>query len=151
MPTTATAHDLEALADRLSACADTLHRRLLRALQRSPGTAPPDAIDQGTAQALFDHEVALRQRANGLYLEAAVLAARGLDGQQQTLLELATQAQDQISQINRLRDLISLLSDLLSLGAAIAAGKPEHLGPPVEKLRRHLADLHAGEPPSVQS
>lgn len=160
MPSPATAHDLEALADSLSACADALHARLMRAIRPHPAPpagmpAQPGAIDhglpQGAAQALFENEVALRQRANGLYLEAAELAGRGLAGQQQALLDLAARAHEQIRSINRLRDLVSLLADLLTLGAAVAAGKPEHLGPPVEKLRRHLADLQAGKPPSVQS
>jgi hypothetical protein len=158
--------DLEALADSLSACADILHTRLMRAIRRSPhapeagatpapasGSASAGSIDQGlsqgAAQALFENEVALRQRANGLYLEAAELAGLGLGGQQQILLDLAVQAQDRIRRINRIKDMVSLLADLLSLGAAVAAGKPEHLGPPVEKLRRHLADLQAGAPPSV--
>lgn len=149
MPAPATAHDLEALADRFSACADTLHARLLRALRRPAGAAP--GLAQDTAQALFEQEVALRQRANGLYLEAAELARRGLAGQQQALLDVAARAEAEIRDINQLRDLISLLSDLLTLGAAVAAGKPEHLGPAVDKLRRHLADLDAGKPPSVQA
>jgi len=151
--------DLEALADSLSACADILHARLMRAIHQRPPAAPAPAaaaagsidhgLSQGTAQALFENEVALRQRANGLYLDAAELAGRGLGGQQQVLLDLAAQAQDQIRRVNRIKDMASLLADLLALGAAVAAGKPEHLGPPVEKLRRHLADLQAGAPPSV--
>ena len=157
----ATPFDLEALADSLSTCADILHARLMRAIHRRPSAGPADApapaaagsidqgLSQGAAQALFENEVALRQRANGLYLEAAELAGLGLGGQQQVLLELAVQAQDKIRRIDRIRDMVSLLADLLSLGAAVAAGKPEHLGPPVEKLRRHLADLQAGAPPSV--
>ena len=160
MPTTtppASPLDLEALADSLSACADVLHARLMRAIRSSlpaPAQALPGSIDhglsQGAAQALFENEVALRQRANGLYLDAAELAGLGLDGQQQVLLELAAQAQEKIRRINRLKDMVSLLADLLALGAAVAAGKPEHLGAPLEKLRRHLADLQAGAPPSVQ-
>jgi hypothetical protein len=147
--------DLEALADSLSACADILHARLMRAIRHNP--PPPSeagsidqGMSQGTAQALFENEVALRQRANSLYLEAAELAGLGLGGQQHVLLDLAVQAQDKIRRINRIKDMVSLLADLLSLGAAVAAGKPEHLGPPVEKLRQHLADLQAGAPPSVQ-
>lgn len=163
--------DLEALADSLSTCADILHARLMRAIHQRPPLSPADAsartpaapplpsasagtidqgMSQGAAQALFENEVALRQRANGLYLEAAELAGLGLGGQQQVLLDLAVQAQDKIRRINRIKDMASLLADLLSLGAAVAAGKPEHLGPPVEKLRQHLADLQAGAAPSIQ-
>src|SRR5471032_435267 len=108
--TPATADDLEALADSLSACADELHARLMRAIRRILPTAPtaplhpagnpagpaPTAgidqgISQGAAQALFENEVALRQRANGLYLDAAMLAAAGLGGMQHRLVDLSAQ------------------------------------------------------------
>ena len=140
----ATDHDtIEALADHLSACADALHANLMRALrQRSPG-GPQPAMSQGAAQALFENEVTLRQRANSLYLDAAKLAAAGLGGAQQQLLELTARAQDSIARIDRVKDLLDLTAELLSLGAAVAAGKPEHIAAPLEKLKQHLAALPA--------
>ena len=148
----ATSLDLEALADSLVACADELHTRLMRAIRAGAGHPPlPGSIDQGlsqgAAQALFENEVALRQRANGLYLDAATLAATGLGGQQQQLLDLTAQAQEKIRKINRLKDLIDITGELLALGAAVAAGQPEHLAAPLEKIRQHLAALKAGAPP----
>jgi hypothetical protein len=145
--------DLEALADSLAACADALHTRLMRAIRNSAPATPivPGNLDhglsQGAAQALFENEVALRQRANGLYLDAAVLAATGLDGRQQQLLELTAQAQEKIRKIKRLKDMIDITGELLALGAAVAAGQPEHLAAPLEKIRQHLAALSAGETP----
>ena len=66
-----TQRDLETLADSLSASADALHARLMRAIrQKMPGTSEP-AISRAAAQALFANEVTLRQHALGLYLEAA--------------------------------------------------------------------------------
>ena len=157
MPTTplspASPVDIEALADSLVACADALHTRLMRAIRAAaPGTpgvagSIDQGLSQGAAQALFENEVALRQRANGLYLDAATLAATGLDGQQQLLLDLTAQAQEKIRKINRLKDMIDITGDLLALGAAVAAGQPEHLAAPLEKIRRHLAALKAGDPP----
>jgi hypothetical protein len=149
--------DLEALADSLVACADELHTRLMRAIRGNAAGAPstvPASIDQGlaqgAAQALFENEVALRQRANGLYLDAAALAAAGLDGQQRQLLDLTALAQEKLRKINRLKDMIDLSGELLALGAAVAAGQPEHLASPLEKIRRHLAALKndAAAPPS---
>ncbi|MCU6500037.1 hypothetical protein LPN04_19760 [Rugamonas sp. A1-17] len=135
-------HDIEALADSLSASADALHAHLMRALrQPAPGGAP--AMSQGAAQALFENEVLLRQRANGLYLDSARLAAAGLDGAQQQLLELTRRAQDAIARIDRLKDMIDLTAELLSLGAAIATGKPDRLAAPLEKLKHHLDTLPA--------
>lgn len=148
------AADIEALADSLSACADELHARLMRALRvPAPGAAPAGvgAIapppSQGAAQALFESEVALRQRANGLYLDAALLAASGLGGAQQQLLALTAQARGKIGKINRLKDLIDIAAELLALGAAVAAGKPEHLAAPLEKIKHHLQDMAAGAAP----
>ncbi|MRX08924.1 hypothetical protein GJ697_13865 [Pseudoduganella sp. FT25W] len=132
---------IEALADNLSANADALHRRLMRAIRTpSPDGALP-GISQGVAQALFENEVALRQRANGLYLDAAVLAATGLGTQQQQLLDLTALAQQKIDRIDRLKDLVDLAGELLSLGAAVAAGKPEHVLSPLEKLKHHIEAL----------
>lgn len=160
------ARDIEALAEQLSACADALHARLMKAIRAAtsvtsvtsantgPATAPPahgpsidQGLSQGAAQALFENEVALRQRANGLYLDAAVLAATSLAGAGQQLLVLTAQAAERIRTLDRLRDLIDLAAELLQLGAAVASGAPEHLAAPMEKLRQHLAGLNA--PPAA--
>ncbi|RFP15121.1 hypothetical protein D0T25_18450 [Duganella sp. BJB488] len=136
-------HDIEALADSLSASADALHAHLMRALRKpAPGGGAP-AMSQGTAQVLFENEVLLRQRANSLYLDSARLAAAGLGGAQQQLLDLARRAEDAIARIDRVKDMIDLTAELLSLGAAVATGKPDHLAAPLEKLKHHLDALPA--------
>ncbi|USX25195.1 hypothetical protein NHH73_21670 [Oxalobacteraceae bacterium OTU3CINTB1] len=125
--------EIEALADGLSASADALHTRLMRELRQKP-----PGIAQATAQALFDNEVALRQHANSLYLEAAVLAASGLAGAQQQLLDVTARAQEKIRKIQHTKDLIALTGELLSLAAAIATGKPDKLAKPFETIKHHL-------------
>ncbi|WP_295999049.1 hypothetical protein [Rugamonas sp.] len=164
----ANADDLEALADSLSACADELHTRLMRAIRQrattpTPAPSPPgpgDAaaasidhgISQGAAQALFENEVALRQRANGLYLDAAALAVGGLRGMQRQLLDVTAQARETLRQVERLKDMIGITSELLALGAAIASGKVEHLATPYNQLKRLVDDLrrqNAAAPPSA--
>lgn len=134
-------HNIIALADSLSACADALHTRLMRALRKPAPGGPPPSISQGVAQALFENEVILRQRANGLYLDAARLAASGLDSAQQQLLDVTTRARDSFERIERAKDLIDLAAELLALGAAVATGKPERLVSPLEKLKHHLDAL----------
>lgn len=134
---------LEALADQLSACADALHRRLMRALrQPAPDGALP-GISQAVAQALFENEVRLRQRANRLYLDAAVLAGGQLaqQQQQQQLAELAARAAALIARIDRVKDLLDLGGELIGAGAAIASGKPERILPALEKLKHHIEAL----------
>ena len=143
--------DIEALADSLSASADALHARLMRAIRQRPdasatatATAPAEpALTQAAAQALFENEVILRQRANGLYLEAATLAAAGLGGLQQQLLDVAAQAQEKIRKIDHIKDLIALTGELLSLAAAVASGAPERLVAPYEKLKQRVETLQA--------
>lgn len=165
-PPPATAVDIEALADSLSACADELHTRLMRAIRKpsngapaaaasaasapaapGPAAAVPDSLvpgmSEGAAQALFENEVALRQRANSLYLDAAVLAAGGLAGAQHQLLELTAQAQEKIRKIDRIKDLIDITGELLAVGAAVASGKPEHIAAPLEKIKKHIDALRA--------
>ena len=146
MPDPNTQADIEALADRLSACADELHARLMRAIRKQPpegGTPGAPGISQGVAQALFENEVALRQRANSLYLDAAQLAASGLGGAQQQVLDVTARAQEKIAKIDRIKDLIDLTAELLALGAAVATGKPEHIVSPLEKIKHHLDALQA--------
>jgi len=137
--------DIEALADSLSASADALHARLMRAIRKpAPGTpSSPNqpGIAQGVAQALFENEVALRQRANGLYLDAARLAAAGLGPQRQQLLELTARAQEKIDQIARIKDLVDIAADLLAVAAGVAAAKPEQVVKPLENLKRHIEAL----------
>ena len=132
---------LEALADSLSASADALHARLMRAIrQKTPGTSEP-AISRAAAQALFANEVTLRQHALGLYLEAASLAAAGLGGLQKQLLDVTAQAQEKIRKIGQIKDLIALTGELLSLAAAVATGAPEKLVAPYEKLKARVESM----------
>lgn len=129
---------LEALADSLSGAADALHARLMRELhQRTPdGSAPLVPRDQ--AQALFDNEVLLRQRAAALYLDAARLATAGLGDMSTRLLEVTAQAQATIARLARIKDLIALSGELLTLAAAVASGRLERLPAPYEKVKHHL-------------
>ena len=140
----ATPGDIEALADSLSACADELHARIMKAIRR----APPGGGNQGTphaeAQALFENEVALRQHAHSLYVDAARLAVSGLGAPQRELLDLVALARRRIRQADLLKDMIGISADILGLAAAIAAGKPEHLPAVVESVKKRYARLKDG-------
>jgi tetraacyldisaccharide-1-P 4'-kinase len=157
-----TAADFEDLADSLSACADELHLRIMKAIRRNPPGGPPrepqddpttqaatipingnleQGISHGAAQALFENEVALRQRANSLYVDAAVLAMAGLGAPQRVLLDLVAVARRRIRHASLLKDVIGITADMLGLAAAIAAGKPEHLPTAVESIKERYAQL----------
>jgi hypothetical protein len=133
-------HDLEALADSLSTCADELHARLMRALRHQQPMEK--VLPQGTAQAMFENEVALRQQANNLYVDAAAISLRGMGATQQELLELAAQARRRIREINLTKDLVGLSADLLGMAAAVATMHPERLLSAVQNLKARVASLH---------
>jgi hypothetical protein len=138
-------HDLEALADSLSASADALHERIMRAIrqtQRLEGNGP-EGLSHGAAQALFENEVALRQQANSLYVDAATHSLEGMGVTQQELLRLAADARQAIGRIERVKELAGISADLLAVAAAIAAARPEHLAKPLESLKKQLAARQA--------
>lgn len=132
--------DVEALADSFAASADALHKRIMRAIRQN-GTTSGGAITREQAQALFDQEVALRQQAHALYADAVRYATAGLDGQARELLDLAARARERIRRIERARDLSGVAAALLAAAAAIAALRPEGLGPALEDLKTHLEAL----------
>lgn len=133
------ANEIETLARQLSDCAAALHRRILLAM-RQPATA------QAQIQALFGREVALRMCANGLYLDAARLAAGGLGPAQQQVLAVTARASVALEKIEQIKDVFDFSAELLALGAALASGKPEHLLKPLENLKHRLDDRHAAAP-----
>jgi hypothetical protein len=143
--TAALPHDLETLADSLSASADELHQRIMRGIrlqQRLEGNGK-GGLSHGAAQALFENEVALRQQANSLYVDAASHSLEGMGVSQQELLRLAAEARQAIRHIERVKELAGISADLLAVAAAIAAARPEHLAAPLESLKQTLAARQA--------
>ncbi|SFF83421.1 hypothetical protein SAMN05518865_10592 [Duganella sp. CF458] len=149
--TAALPHDLEQLADSLSASADELHQRIMRGIRQQQrleggnGKADAAPLTHGAAQALFENEVALRQQANSLYVDAASHSLEAMGVTLPELLHLAAEARATIGRIERVKELAGISADLLAVAAAIAAAKPEHLLAPLESLKKQLAARHARE------
>ena len=106
-----TATQVEALADQLSTCADELHTRLKReaaSMAGMPSDAPGNhaawARRHAALEALFADEQVLRQRANGLYAEAATATVRNLGKPQQHIIALTHAAAEQIRKIGLIGD-----------------------------------------------
>jgi len=143
--------DLETLADSLSASADELHQRIMRGirqqqrLESNHGQGAAAALTHGAAQALFENEVALRQQANSLYVDAASHSLEGMGVTLPELLRLTAEARETICRIDRVKDLAGISADLLAMAAAIAAARPDHLAAPLESLRKQLAARQARE------
>jgi hypothetical protein len=115
------AHQVEELADRLSACADSIHARVMRDIHRYPGDVP--ASEQAVARALLEAEQELRQRANRLYADAAACIVSALGQPQQHVIRLTADAATRIQTITRIGDGVSLVARLLGLAAAAATGQ----------------------------
>jgi class 3 adenylate cyclase len=136
------------LADQLSACADQIHERVMREIRAYKGGAIPEA-KQDAARALLDDEVVLRQRANGLYADAATYIVRSLGKPQQHVLALTADAAEKIKKITQIGDAVSLVARLLGLAAAAATGQAAPIVLALENLHHQLdaIALHNAPPP----
>jgi hypothetical protein len=145
----ATAKQVEELADKLSACADSIHERVMRDIHRSQeqhhGEVPES--EQAVARALLDAEIELRQRANRLYVEAATCIVGSLGRPQQQLVKLTVDAAAKIRTITRIGDGITLVARLLGLAAAASTGQVMPILAAVDLLKTQLDVVAVHEAP----
>lgn len=134
--------DVEGLADQLSACADALHARIVDELKAAGGGAKAQAM----ARILFDNELLLRQRAQGLYVDAATLVVKGLGREQQHIAALTAAAAEKIRKIALLGDVAGLVGGLLGLAGAAATGNPVPIVMALENIRRQTKAIDAHSP-----
>lgn len=144
-----TAKQVEELADKLSACADSIHERVMRDIHRSQeqhhGEVPES--EQAVARALLDAEIELRQRANRLYAEAATCIVGSLGRPQQQLVKLTADAAAKIRTITRIGDGITLVARLLGLAAAASTGQVMPILAAVDLLKTQLDIVAVHEAP----
>jgi hypothetical protein len=143
----ASARQVEELADRLSACADSIHERILRDIRRHDG-GPVPASQQAAARALLDAETELRQRADRLYADAAACIVAGLGRPQAQLVRLTIDAAARIARIVRIGDGITLVARLLGLAAAAATGQAGPIIVAIDALKTQLDTAAANNPPA---
>jgi hypothetical protein len=142
----ASARQVEELADRLSACADSIHERVMRDIRRQGRTAP--GAEQAAARALLEAETELRQRANRLYADAAACIVASLGQSQATLLTLTADAAVRIRQISRIGDGITLVARLLGLAAAAASGQALPILAAIDGLKVQVDTIALHDPPA---
>ncbi|HNX32107.1 MAG TPA: hypothetical protein PKM35_10885 [Holophaga sp.] len=109
--------------------AESLHARLA-------GDIAAGRIDRPTARRLFQDELALRQRAEALCVEAACGVRPGLLEAREDLLRAADEASARIRQLQDVSRIVALVSDLLVLAAAVGSGKVDLLAPALLELGR---------------
>lgn len=133
------------LADHLSACADQIHERVMKEIRRYAGKPVPGKV-QASARALLEDEVLLRQRANGLYADAAAYVVKGLDKPQADLVKLTADAAEKIRKIGVIGETVGLVGGLLTLAGAAATGQPATILAALDKIEKHGKALNALEP-----
>jgi len=143
----ASVNQIVELADQLSACADQLHERVMRDIRAYEGRTVPEAV-QAAARALFEDEVILRQRANGLYADAATYIVKSLGKSQQGVIALTTAAAEKIRKITLIGDVTGLVAGLLQLAGAAATGQAASVLTALDKIQAHMAAIDASKPPA---
>jgi hypothetical protein len=133
------------LADHLSACADRIHERVMKEIRGYGGKPVPEKV-QASARALFEDEVVLRQRANGLYADAATYIVKGLGKPQAHLVKLTADAAEKIRKIGVIGEATGLVGGLLALAGAAATGQPVTILAAIEKIEKHGRALNALKP-----
>jgi hypothetical protein len=136
------------LADQLSACADGLHERIMRDIRAYDGGIVPAHV-QASARALLEDELLLRQRANGLYADAATYIVKSLGRSQAGVIALTTVAAEKIRKIALIGDVTGLVGGLLSLAGAAATGQAAPIILALDKIHTHIKDIetHRAPPP----
>lgn len=132
----------EALADNLTQCADALHQRVLNTLSTYKGAPVPPA-EQKALHALLDQEMVLRQRANGMYADAAIAVANSLGAHKVKLTSVTQLALERIKSIARVTDAVGLAAALATFAGAAVAGQPAGALVALEKLDAHMRSMAA--------
>lgn len=140
--------EIEALADELSLVADEIHKRVVKSVKAYKGQPIPEA-EQTTARALLDDEMELRQRANGLYADAATLVVASLGKSQTQIMALTATAAERIRQIAHLGQLTGLVASMVGLAAAAATAQPVALLGAIDKVRASIKGVRDTSPPAA--
>ena len=128
---------IEALADQLSACADEIHRRVMKDIHGHNG-GPVSAIEQAIARGLLDDEILLRQRADGLYADAANLTVKSLGQSQQQIARLTLDAAEKIRTISKIACAAGIVGGLLMLAGAVATGQAAPIVVAIERVSKQI-------------
>jgi hypothetical protein len=112
-----TAEQIEELADALTASANAIHARLMKAIKSNE-------ISREEARATSHDEATLRQRANALYIDAALRIVSGLKLTQTELLATIRSGNENLKKLKKVATFLDFVADILTLSTAIYAAKP---------------------------
>jgi hypothetical protein len=126
--------DLEVTAQKLSDCADALNASMKKAL--ADGHIGRDEAFQCLAK-----EQMLRAQANQMHFDAALNVIAGLATTQADLDLALDEAAKKILAFRKFSDALTLIADVLALGAAIAARKPAIIHASLASVREDIDAL----------
>lgn len=129
---------IETVAAELNNCADIIHERLMKAVKRKE-------IARADAQLIFQDEIILRQKANGLYIDAANSVVIGLMETQKSLLETIGLAKQKLRKIRDVATFIDLTADLIVLAAAISTAKPPAILAALKEIKKDCEEIKAAK------
>lgn len=142
--------EVEAVADQLTACADQLHARIMdevALIAAMTSDTPERARRHAAATTLLDAEQELRQRANGLYADAATALVGNLGKSQRHVIALTQSAAEKVRKINLLSDATGLVAGLLALAGGIASAQPAPVLAALDVIRVQVKAVKADLPP----
>jgi hypothetical protein len=128
-----TQFEVEQVADSLTKSADTIRKQLIKEIKKG-------SVDQAKARLLFQDEAVLRQKANGLYIDAANCVLKSLPGAEDEVVKVISAANEKMKKIDDLERFIDLVADLLVLAAAVYAAKPGPLLAALGEVRNDLKE-----------
>lgn len=134
------AKEVEEMADALSACANAVHDRLIDAIDNKE-------IARDQAQAALQDEGMLRQRANSLYIDAALFVVEGLEVSQLELINSVAEAEKSIAKIKKIEAFLDLVADLLALASAVYAAKPKVIIAALKEVKEDVGGIVAKAAP----
>jgi hypothetical protein len=136
---------IEALADQLSVIADEIHARVIKDIKAQSG-GPFSDTEQAIARGLLEDEALLRQRADGLYADAATYVVKSLGQSQQQIVKLTADAAEKIRKISRIADITGLVGGLLLLAGAAASGQAAPIVAAIERVSKQMKQVAASAP-----
>jgi hypothetical protein len=141
---------VEQLGDQLTACADALHERIMREIQAYHGGPVPLKAQEASRQLLDDEQV-LRERANGLYADAAALVVHGLGKSQQHIVALTTDAAGKLKKLVKIADTMGVVGRLLEFSGAALTGNPVLIMRALEDMHHMMDAIALHNPPAPAS
>lgn len=125
---------IEAIAAELTKCADVVHERIMHEVKQKK-------MGLHEAQLIFQDEVILRQKANGLYIDAANCVVEGLAETQKSLLATIETAKQKLKNIKDITAFIDLTADLIVLAAAINTAKPSAIIAALKEVKEDVEEI----------